>query len=164
MVGLSWPFWTDLASGNAVTLVAVAAYAALRGGRIAAAVYFALALLVPRPLMLPLLVWLLWKRPETRATFAVLLVINVAAVLATGLADDWIGAALDLRRNLGTVWDIGPSRLLGPLWAPLGLAIAAVLTWRGRVGWASVAAMPYLFPQYLLMLAVEWPIRSGSRR
>lgn len=58
--------------------------------------------------------------------------------------------------------DTGPGRLIGPIWVPLGLAIAAVLTWRGRLGLASMAASPYWVDYYLLILLVEAIPRKAS--
>lgn len=155
LTAASWPFWTDVAVGNVMVLVAVSAYLAVSGSRVWTAVFFVLALLMPRPLMLPALAWILWQRPATRLPFAALAVVNAAAVVATGCADEWLRAMLVLEHHVGAAWDVGPSRILGAWWAPVGILLGAWLTWRGRLGLASLAVMPYLFAQYLLMLLLE---------
>jgi hypothetical protein len=43
-----------------------------------------------------------------------------------------------------------------PLWLSLLLLpVAGWLTYRGRLGLASLAVTPYILPSYLLMLALE---------
>ena len=155
------PFWFDFTSGQAITFVAVAAWHALRGSRIATFLFFALVLLIPRPLMLPLLAWLLWRRPETRGWFLALLVVNALLVLASGYAGDWATRLIASGSEVSHAGNLAPSWFMGGLWAPIGLAIAAVFTVRGRLGVASVAASPYIFPYYLLMLVLE--IKPSSR-
>lgn len=41
------------------------------------------------------------------------------------------------------------------VWVPIGLALAAWLTWKGRLGYASLAASPYWLPYYLLFALLE---------
>jgi hypothetical protein len=159
---LSWPFWVDLYNGNTMTFVFVAAAGAVRRGPVATVAYLALCLLMPRPVMLPLMLWVLWTQPRARIWFAVLLVLSGLLVLVTGQAAAWVDALLRVPTAVvESSRDIGPARLLGIWWLPLGALLAAALTITGRVGWASVAASPYLLPQYLLMLLLELiPYRS----
>ncbi len=49
----SFPFWADVYHGNTLTFVFVAAYLALSGSRWATWAFLAMAVLMPRPLMLP---------------------------------------------------------------------------------------------------------------
>jgi hypothetical protein len=138
----------------------VAGAAALAGSRIGTGVYLLLALLMPRPLAVPLLVWLLWKRPEWRIPFAVAVVLNVVAVVALGYGPAWLTALLHAGEGT-SVADFGPAAFIGTLWVPIGLVLAAFLTWRGRLGLASLAASPYWLPQYLLMLLLDIvPVRE----
>jgi len=155
LVLLSFPFWFDVGVGNVMVFVAVAAYLAVSGSRAGTAAFFLLALLIPRPLMLPALAWILWQRPDTRLPFAILFVAHAIGVLATGLGDDWIANTMQLQMHVGADYAIGPAVLFGWWWTPIGLALAAWLTYRGRLGLASVAVMPYLFAQYLTMLLLE---------
>jgi len=48
-----------------------------------------------------------------------------------------------------------PSRFIGMAWVPVGVALAAWLTLRGRLGLASVVISPYLLANYWLMLLLE---------
>jgi hypothetical protein len=148
---LTWPFWFDLGVGNVLSFVFVAAYWAYRGNRPATVIFMALALLMPRPLMLPLLATILWRRPEWRLPFVGIAVLVGAATLATGWAPEFVSRLLGSSSEAGYVLNLAPSRWIGMWWAPVGIALAAWLTWKGRVGWASVAIQPYLIPNYLIM-------------
>jgi hypothetical protein len=54
LVAVSWPFWWDLGiAANVATFVFVAAWAALRGNRVGVWATFAMAVLMPRPLIVP---------------------------------------------------------------------------------------------------------------
>jgi hypothetical protein len=164
---VSAPFWMDVTSGQAMTFVTVAAWHALRGSRIGTWIFLAFCVLMPRPLMLPVLAWLLWKRADLRLGFAVLVVAHGIAVLATGFGPDWVARLLASSSELRHVNNLAPSRFIGVAWVPIGLVIAGWLTWRGRLGLASLAASPYVFPYYLLMLILELIPRRvlvGDRR
>ena len=114
-------------------------------------------LLIPRPLMIPVAVWLIWKRPEWRLPFATALVVHGVAVLALGWAGDWGTAMLAAGEDVAIPSNVGPSRFIGTIpWLVVGLPLAVWLTWKGRVGLASLAASPYWLPYYLLMLALDW--------
>lgn len=152
---LTWPFWFDLGVGNLLVFVFIAAYWAYHGNRPATIAFMVLALLMPRPLMLPLLVWLLWKEPWTRRWFAGILIVIGAATLATGLAPEFISRLLSSGSEAGYVLNLAPSRWIGPLWFPVALGIGIWLTWKGRIGWAAIAIQPYLIPNYLIMALLE---------
>ena len=53
---------------------------------------------------------------------------------------------------MGGPADVGPARIIGAVWVPCGVALAALLTWKGRLGLASLAASPYWVPYYGVML------------
>lgn len=165
LLGLvSWPFWQDLANGNLMILVVLCAWWALRGNRVAAIGFVALSVLVPRPLMLPVLGWLLVRRPETRIWFAVIAVAVVGTSALAGQLDSWIDRTLvTAPQEMSVIWNIGPSRILGSAWIPIGAVLAALFAWRGWLGTASVMISPYLFPYYLLMLLLDVP-RALDRR
>jgi hypothetical protein len=161
---LSWPFWVDVYNGNTMVFVMVAGVAALRGSQIETASYLTLCLLMPRPVMLPLLIWILWHQPAWRMRFAVLVVITSVAVAGTGQGMAWIQSLLSVTDAVAvSSRDIGPSLLLGRLWVPIGAVLAVLFLLRGRVGWASIAASPYWLPQYLLMLLLELGRLPGQR-
>jgi hypothetical protein len=154
---LSWPFWVDVYNGNTMVFVLVAGVGALRGSTFATASYLVLCLLMPRPVMLPLLIWILWRQPKWRLPFAVLVVLGGVAVLATGHGIAWIQSLLRVGDAVAiSSREIGPSLVLGRIWVPIGAVLAVILLLRRRVGWASLAASPYWLPQYLLMLLLEF--------
>lgn len=155
-VALSFPFWQDVKNGNIVTFVMVAAWAALAGSRWGTYAFLALAALVPRPLMLPVLAYLLWTRPWTRLPFAAM----VGGVLSTSLIAGQLLPFIERLRGTGADelmgrFDWGPSLLLGSAWLILGPILAIVFLWRRRFGLASLAAAPYWLQYYYLMLALE---------
>lgn len=153
---VSWPFWSDVYNGNVMVFVFVAAVLALRGHRAAQVVFLSLVLLIPRPLMLPVMAWLLWREPGLRWWFAGLVIVLGLATLATGYGPAWIGSLLTRGADdLGARVDFGPAVLIGPWWTLIGLPLAAWLTWRGRLGLASLAASPYWLPPYLLVALID---------
>lgn len=154
---LSWPFWFDVETGNILIFVVVLAAWAIRGHRFAALGYLLLLILVPRPLMVPVGIWLLWQRSELRLPFAVLLIAHSAAVLIGGWGPDWFHALQASSGDVLNPSNIGPSRLIGGWWLVIGLPMAAYLTLRGRLGLAGLAASLYWLPYYLLMLILELP-------
>ncbi len=159
---VSWPFWSDAVNGSTLTFVMVSASLALAGSRGATVVYLVFCALMPRPLMLPVLAWLLWQRPESRAWFVAIGAVVLLWSGLTGHLVEWINRLLSTAGSeVSIVYNFGPSAWIGIWWVPIGLALAAWLTWRGRLGFASVAASPYWFGYYLLMLMLE--IAPGGR-
>jgi hypothetical protein len=153
---LSWPFWFDVATGNVMTFVFVAAFLALRGNRTAEVVTLALTILVPRPLMLPIAAWLLWKRRGLWRWAVVLFVVHLLALIPIGWTVEWLTRLTEVApAQIGIPFDVGPARLIGALWIPIGVVLAVVLTLRGRIGWASLVANPYWLPYYLFMPMLE---------
>ena len=160
---LSWPFWYDVQTGNVMVFILLAAAWALTGNRLATGAYFLLAILIPRPLMLPVAAWLLWKQPEWRLPVAAAFAAHALAVLAIGWGPEWIGTIIAAGRDADLPSNVGPSRFIGTLpWLVIGLPLAAWLTWRGRVGFASIVASPYWLPYYLIMPLLELIRRRAS--
>jgi hypothetical protein len=160
---LSWPFWADLYNGNTMVFVFVAAAGAIRLSSVSTAAFMVMCLLMPRPIMLPLLAWILWNGPEWRTRFVLLVIVNGLAILLTGYGAAWIQTLLGVSQAVAvSSRDIGPANLLGIWWAPLGAFLAVALTIRGRIGLASLAASPYWLPQYFLMLLLE-VVKKRSR-
>ena len=153
----SWPFWFDVEAGNLMILVLVLAAWGINGRGWAIAGFLVIALLAPRPLMLPVALWLLWKHPEWRLRFVGLFAIHAVLVGVTGWGPAWMGALVASSTEMGSALNFGPSRLIGVAWVPIGLCLAAFLTWRGRLGFASLAASSYWLPYYFLMLFLEFP-------
>ncbi len=155
VVLVSWPFWFDFQLGNVLTFAVWLAAWALAGRRWAAYGYLALCLLVPRPLMAPVALWLLWKRPELRPPVVAMAIVSVAAAAATGLLPAWLDILRASTGELPNDYNIAPSRWIGSVWIVVGLPLAALAMWRGRLGLASLLASPYLLPYYLLFGVLE---------
>ncbi|MCV0404491.1 MAG: hypothetical protein K5924_12425 [Chloroflexi bacterium] len=154
---LSWPFWFDVSAGNVMVFVALAGVWSLRGSRLATAAFLVLALLIPRPLMMPLVAWVLWQRPEWRIPFGVLFIAHAVGVLLSGWGPEWVARLLSAGpEELGSEFNYAPSRIIGNLWLLVALPGALLLTLRGWIGAASVLAAPYWLPYYWLMLALDW--------
>jgi hypothetical protein len=158
----SWPFAMDLQHGALTIALACVAVWAVRGSRTAGIAFIGLTLLSPRPLMLPIAAYLLWQRRDIRIPSVFVAIASVVGVALTGYGDDWItmlrSSSLDA---LPTPLNLSPSRLVGAMWIPIGVSLAALLTWRRHPGWAALAINPYVLPHYLLFLLVEW--RASAR-
>lgn len=161
---ISWPFWYDVETGNTMVFVLLAGAWALRGSSVGIFGFLALALLIPRPLMLPLVAWILWQHPEWRWRFAAMFVVHGVAVLISGWAPEWIAELVWTPAIHTSPSNVGPSRFIGLSWLFVGVPLAAFLTWRGRIGLASLAISPYLLPYYLIMGLLELvPTRRRTR-
>lgn len=159
---LLWPFWFDVAHANVMTFVAVSGFLALRGNRYATWAYFALTLLVPRPLMIPLAAWILWKRPEWRVPVAGLVAGYSVLTLATGEGFAFLASLVHAGDMVAFAYNWGPSQFVGAWWMLVGVPLAGWLTYRGHVGWAGLAVSPYVLPYYVLILGWELLGHRGS--
>ena len=156
----AWPFWYDVEAGNVMIFVVLAGAWAIRGTAIGIAAFLALSLLVPRPLMLPILGWILWHHPAWRVPALILASVHLAAAMATGWGIAWIDMLLTLGAEQQSPNNLGPTRWLGGWWLAVGVPLGVWLTAKGRLGWASLAvSYPYVLPYYLLMLLLELPDR-----
>lgn len=153
VVLLSWPFWEDFLAGGTVVFCFVAAWTALRGSRAGMVAFVILAALIPRPIMLPVLAYLLWTRPESRWWFAGAAAFVAAYSLAVGQLDDWVLRMIEVGAE--QQFNLSPSALIGPWWYPVGLALGVWLTVKGRLGLASLVVSPYLSMYYLLFGLLE---------
>jgi hypothetical protein len=160
---VAWPFWFDVQHGNLLTFVLLAAAWALRGSRIAGLIYLGLALLMPRPLLVPVAAWLLWQRPDLRLPFVIMFVAHTAAVLVSGWTGEWVRQLVASTDEVNSIWNLGPSRLIGLWWTLMGVPLGIWLTIRGRLGLASLAVSPYWLPYYFLFLLLELPLREAKR-
>lgn len=161
----SWPFAMDLQNGAIITvLVAVAAWA-LRGSRIAGITFIVLTVISPRPLMLPIAAYLLWKQPWLRLPSIAIFVVHALAVLATGYGDDWVRMLLTVGTDgIDSAFNVSPSRFIGGWWFPIGVVGTVWLIRRGNVGLAALAISPYLLPHYLLFGLLELDRPADSKR
>jgi hypothetical protein len=166
LMGLvSWPLWYDIETGNVMVFVVLAAAWALRGSRVGIAAFLGISLLIPRPLMVPLVAWTVWNRPQCRVPFFAATVIQLIAVTALGWTGEWATAMLAASGDALNPSNVGPSRFVGVVpWLCVGVPLAALLTRRGRIGWASLAVSPYWLPYYLLMPLLELSMGPNQRR
>lgn len=161
LVLASWGFWLDLGGGNTLVFAFVAAFLAVRGSRVAVVVSLVLFLLMPRPVQLPVVIWLLWTMPWSRLPFVALAAAHAALVLVTGLGGEWVQAMLAYGPG-SHPYDLGPGRWLGPLWLVIGVPLAGWLWLRGLPGSAGLAISPYVVPQYMLMPLIDVRLRSRA--
>ena len=160
----SWPFAMDFQHGALIMPMVLAAAWALRGSRVGGLAFILFTLLSPRPLMLPVAAYLLWRQPSLRLPATALLVANGAVVLLSGYADEWVTMLLTVGTDgIGTPLNLSPSRFIGRAWIPIGVVLATWLAIRGRVGLAALAISPYLLPHYLLFALLDLP-RTGTSR
>ena len=153
---LSLPFWIDVVVGHTTVFVAVAGVAALRGSRSGAVASIALFSLAPRPLQVPLMAWLLWKRPDTHVPFAAIAVVTITITLASGQTDEMLGAIAAIQpQQMALEVNFSLTRWIGPAWFIISIPLAAWLTYKGRVGLAGLALTPYTLPSYWLVLLWE---------
>jgi len=155
----SWGFWWDAASAHTMTFVFLCGLLALRGSRGGALAFLALTVLMPRPIQFPLALWILWKLPRTRISFAGLFLGHAALVILTGLHWDWIEAMATFGAASS---GIGPARYLGVAWLAIGIPLGLWLASMGKLGWAGVAVSPHHLPQYLLMPLLDVPRRNSD--
>jgi hypothetical protein len=156
IVLISWPFWADWAHGNLVTLIFLAAVYAWRGSRGGTAAFFLFAMLIPRPLLAPMALWIVWNRPEWRVPFGAMFAVHGFLVLWTGLGSDWVMTLLHVGPELvDSLYNRSPTREIGYWWMLVGIPLGASLFWRGRVGWAGLAISPYVWSYYLFWALPE---------
>lgn len=161
----SYPFWFDVAAGNVMIFIVVLAFWAMRGNRWATGGLLVTALLIPRPLMVPLVAWILWKRPEWRWPFAGLFVLNAVAVLTTGYGDEWLERLIVTGGDeMGATINFAPSALIGAWWLLAAIPLAAWAFWRGYPATSGVLLQPYWIPYYLLMVLADRRAAPTSRR
>jgi hypothetical protein len=153
----AWPLWFDIQHGNLLTFELLAAAWALRGNRVGSLAYLAMTLLTPRPLLLPIAGWLLWRRADLRVPFLAMFAVHAIAVLITGWGIDWMNQLVASTDEIHSIWNLGPSRVIGLWWLLAGVPLALWLTLRGRVGLASLAVSPYLLPYYFLFALLDLP-------
>ena len=168
LVLLSWPFWFDLVSGNVLTFVALIAAWALRGSRVASLAFLALTLLVPRPFMFPMAIWLLWRDRWMVVPFGIAAVVQLAGIYAWGYLGPWFDGLQFAARDVHSPYNLSPSQFVGGWWLVASVPFGVWLWLRGRPLIAGLAVQPYLLPYYLLMTVGELrehsPHRSMAKR
>jgi len=155
LVAVSWPFWVDVVAGNTVTFVMVAGIAAMRGSTTGTYAYWWLAMTIPRPMQLPLAIYLVWRRRDLWRGLLVMAIVHLAIVLVVGQGREWITYLLERgAENTALAFNIHPFADLGWAWLLAGAPAAAVIAMLGWPGVAGVVLWPSLLAQYLLMAFV----------
>jgi hypothetical protein len=143
--------WVDVAMGNVIVFGFVLAYLALTGRRSGVFAFTIFALLVPRPLYIPILLWLWLRQPDSRGLMFGTAIALAVLTLATGYASSWIDVLASSGSDITNATNVAPSRLIGYAWVPFGILGAAWAFRRGWIGLACVLASPYWLPYYFLM-------------
>lgn len=154
---VSYGFWFDTAQGNIVVFLGVAAMLALQGIRWGRLAFLALMILAPRPLGVPLGLWLLWSDRTLWKPASLMFIAHLALVALSGLGLEWFGAMVS--SDLAPGITVGPTAWFGRWWLIAGIPLAIFLAKRGLFGWAGLAMSPYVTPQYVL-----WPLIDLVRR
>lgn len=149
----SLPFWSDSILGNTAVFVAVAGFAAFSGSSTGAFIYVALCVLIPRPMQLPLALWLLRRTSWLVWPAVAMGTVTIGFSAWTGLLDDWLLRLVPFGgENVNAPANIGPTAIFGAWWYVAGLPLAVWLSVRGWLGLAGLAIAPYVWPTYLLLL------------
>lgn len=151
MVLASFAFWADLQEGNVMIFLLLLIIYAMRGSDAASVGVLISALLIPRPLMFPVVIWLLWRHEKLRPIFALLFAIDLLLTIASGYGVDWISVLITAGSPAADPLNLSPSRFMGLAWLLVGGPLAAYLTCRGSVGLAGLAISPYLLPYHMLI-------------
>jgi len=172
------PIWHDLALGNvSIFTVAVLAVLLARRDGVGGVAFGLLLLLAPKPHLLPIALWLAFRRPrDAVAALATLGAGVVAGVLVFG-PDPWLEWLGTFREPLERTFtaNVGFSGLLGPVGVVVGVAAAVVigaaaLARRGDIGLglslvSGLVLGPYTFIHYLagLVVVVDPVLRTRPR-
>jgi hypothetical protein len=172
------PIWHDLALGNvSVFTVAVLSLLLSRREILGGVAFGLLLLLAPKPHLLPIALWLAFRRPrDAVAALAALGAGAVAGIIVFGPDPwlDWLGTFREPLERTFTA-NIGFSGLLGQPGVVIGVVAAVVigaaaLARRGDIGLglslvAGVVLGPYTFIHYLagLVVMIDPVLRSRPR-
>lgn len=155
LLGVSIAFYLDWVLGNTVTFTFVFAAVAVSGSRWGTWGFLIMCALFPRPFMLPVAAWLVWRHPEWRAPAVAVAGVALLSNLATGQMDEYIAM---LRTWSSIEFDryfFSPVAI-GPLWLPLALAVTAIAVWKDRPGIAAMTIQPYIGFKYAMFLLLEF--------
>ncbi len=147
--------WVDVAMGNVVTFGFVLAFLAMSGKRWGVLGFTVFALLVPRPLYIPLLIWLWLYNPDQRRGMVTAAAVIGVLTLATGYGASWLDMLLASTGDIANSTNMAPSAVIGYAWIPLGIAASALAFRRGWIGLASLLASPYWLPYYFQMVLLD---------
>jgi hypothetical protein len=113
------------------------------------------ALIVPRPLYIPILLWLWFKEPRFRRLMLGTAMVIALLTIATGFAWSWLQVLAQSGDEIANTLNMAPSRFIGYAWVPFGIAGMVWALRRGRIGLASLLASPYWLPYYFVMVLLD---------
>ena len=172
------PIWHDLALGNvSVFTVAVLWLLLVRSNGVGGVAFGLLLLLAPKPHLLPIALWLAFRRPRDAVAAVATLGLGVAAGILVFGPDRWLEWLGTFREPLGREFtaNIGFSGPLGPWGVGVGVVAAVVigaaaLVRRGDIGLglsvvSGILLGPYTFIHYLsgMVVAVDPILRIRPR-
>jgi hypothetical protein len=172
------PIWHDLALGNvSVFTVAVLAVLLARRDGIGGVAFGLLLILVPKPHLLPVALWLLVRRPRDAVAALATLGIGVVAGVVVFGPDLWLAWLATFREPLERTFtaDVSFGGLLGQLGVVVGVAAAVVigaaaLLRRTDIGLglslvSGIVLGPYSFIHYLsgLVVVIDPVLRARPR-
>jgi hypothetical protein len=172
------PIWHDLALGNVSTFtVAVLAILLTRRDGLGGAAFGLLLLLVPKPHLVPVAVWLAVRRPRDAVAAALTAGLGLLVGVVVFGPDLWLDWVATFREPLERTFtaDISFGGRLGPAGVAVGVAVAAVLgiaavARRGDIGLglaliSGIVLGPYSFIHYLsgLVVTVDPVLRIRPR-
>jgi hypothetical protein len=172
------PIWHDLALGNVSTFtVAVLAILLVRRDGWGGLAFGLLLLLVPKPHLLPVAVWLAIRRPRDAAVAVATLAVGVLAGLVVFGPDLWLEWLATFREPLERTFtaNVAFSGLLGPPGVVVGVVAAVVigaaaLLRRTDIGLglslvSGILLGPYSFIHYLagLVVVIDPVLRARPR-
>lgn len=161
---IALPFWLDISTGPTFLPFTVFAILGLRGEFWAKLAFVALAVLIPRPMALPILGWFLWHDRQLWWPSIAMAVGLAAGAVATGWADEWLAEVINIAQDEVREFPVvSPAAILGPWWILL-VAFGAWLATLRRLGFAALAFSPYWNPGYLIVLLLEFDFVTRPRR
>jgi hypothetical protein len=164
VVLLSPPIWSDVRAGSVMTFIFVAGWTALQGHRAGTIATYVLAMLMPRPLVIPLLIYLAWKQPWSRWWLAGIIVAHALLVLASGYGPGFVERliASGPEEMAHFAVNFSPLRELGWIWLPIGGVLIGLCLRFGLVGVACLLASPYYIAYYGVVLLWDLRLALGA--
>jgi hypothetical protein len=74
----------------------------------------------------------------------------------------WLNQLFASTEMVGSIFNVGPTAVIGLWWLLLGIPVGTWLFVRGRVGLAGLAISPYLLPYYLMVALLDLPDAGGG--
>jgi hypothetical protein len=113
-------------------------------------------------LMVPIVIWIIWRQPGWRIPFVILFVVHLGLVAASGYLDEWATILISAgAEEIESVFNVAPSAIIGPVWLVLAIPLALWAFRAARPALSGLLLQPYWLPYYLLILLAD-PLPSRS--